>query len=251
MKSRSITLLFVAGLLAAGAAWVANQWAVSRNLSVSDLVADEKQVVLAALDMPYSQKVEEQHVRVVSVPVAIIPEGAITNKKDVIGKVAAADILKGDILRQPRFVEHLEGNTLASLIDPTKRALTIRVNDVIGVAGFLLPGNFVDILFTKGGKKGASTTTLLQAIKVIAVDQKAQTNSTDPIIVRAITLEVTPRQAERIVAANSMGSIQLTLRNPSELAVAEEAPAPVRRVSSNGGTSFTIIRGTDVSVIRR
>jgi Flp pilus assembly protein CpaB len=62
---------------------------------------------------------------------------------------------------------------------------------------------------------------------------------------------VTPRQAERIVAANSMGSIQLTLRNPSELAVAEETPAPVRRVSSNGGTSFTIIRGTDVSVIRR
>lgn len=96
------------------------------------------------------------------------------------------------------------------MIPEDKRALTIRVNDVIGVAGFLLPGNKVDVLNTKGN----GTTTVLKNIKVLAVDQTARTKDNKPVIVRAVTLEVSPKEAEKLLTENSKGSIQLALRNP-------------------------------------
>ena len=135
-----------------------------------------------------------------------------------------------------------EGSTLAALIPENKRAVTIRVNDVIGVAGFLLPGNKVDILSTvKYSETSASTSTVLKDIKVLAVDQTARTKDNKPIIVRAVTLEVTPRQAEKLLTARSKGEIQLTLRNPHE-----EEKAVKRYVAP----SVTIIKGTQSSNIR-
>ena len=120
--------------------------------------------------------------------------------------------------------------------------MTIRVNDVIGVAGFLLPGNKVDILSTvKYSETSASTSTVLKDIKVLAVDQTARTKDNKPIIVRAVTLEVTPRQAEKLLTARSKGEIQLTLRNPHE-----EEKAVKRYVAP----SVTIIKGTQSSNIR-
>ncbi len=108
------------------------------------------------------------------------------------------------------------------------RALTVRVDDVIGVAGFLLPGNRVDILATKVDRnKGATTRTILENIKVLAIDQQHQTNEDDPVIVRAVTLEVSPDQSETLVKAKEEGSIQLTLRNPGEVKVAKPEPKPV------------------------
>lgn len=110
------------------------------------------------------------------------------------------------------------------------------------MAGFLLPGNKVDILSTvKYSETSASTSTVLKDIKVLAVDQTARTKDNKPIIVRAVTLEVTPRQAEKLLTARSKGEIQLTLRNPHE-----EEKAVKRYVAP----SVTIIKGTQSSNIR-
>ena len=143
------------------------------------------------------------------------------------------------------------------------RALTVRVNDVIGVAGFLLPGNRVDVLSSRkeGNNRRAVTETILRNIKVLAVDQTASTEENEPVIVRAVTLEMTPVQAETLVKARTEGEIQLTLRNPleDEPLVEEEpepqqvAKAPVAAPSKptttrprSTSTTVTVIRGTKV-----
>ena len=250
-KGRSWGLLLLAVLLAGGAAWLANQWA-SKSLGASKVAAKQSTVAVAAIDIPYGYKVEEQHVKLIKVAASLAPPDVLTNKEDVIGKVASVDALAGDILRESRFVEHLEGSTLASLIAPNMRAVSLRVDDVIGVGGFLLPGNRVDVLASKKGKgKRYSTETVLRDIKVLAIDQRASTNANDPVIVRAVTLEVAPKQAEDLVTAGNEGKIQLALRNPNEevVVVAEAKPAPkVRRTYT---PRMNIIRGTQISTVKQ
>ena len=150
-----------------------------------------------------------------------------------------------------RVVDKLAGSRLSALIAPNKRAITVRVNDVNGVAGFLLPGNRVDVLATRVRDRRASTRTLLQDIKVLAIDQKASQDKDEPVVVRAVTLEADLDEASKLTAATAEGKIQLVLRNPDDRAViVEDIPvkAPVKRVTPRDTSSdITIIRGTSVN----
>jgi pilus assembly protein CpaB len=133
------------------------------------------------------------------------------------------------------------------------RAVTVRVDDVVGVAGFLLPGNTVDILASrKRGQGRAITETILRNIKVLAVDQTASAETNEPVIVRAVTLEMKPTQAEVLFQARVEGSIQLTLRNPLE-AEPEVVPPTKKRVVRRASVKkkaappeVIVIRGTSV-----
>ncbi|MCY1370368.1 Flp pilus assembly protein CpaB [compost metagenome] len=177
-------------------------------------------------------------------------------------------MLRGDILRGARLAEHLGGSTLASLIESDKRAISVRVDDVVGVGGFLLPGNRVDVLATKkvGNNSEAESKTILEDLRVLAVDQTASTDKTQPVVVRAVTLEMTPKEAEVLVKAMSEGRLQLALRNPLDdqkkpepkVAAAPKpatpapvpvAPRPIVR-RSTGEYGVIIIRGTEVKVAK-
>ncbi len=244
-SGRTFSLIILAGLLAVAAAWMANDWLENQTKPVQVAKTEDTVTVMtAALTIPYGHKVEPQHLKQIEMPESVIPNGTVSNPDELIGKVAQTEIIQGEILMAARFSEHAQGSTLASLIEPTKRAITVRVNDVVGVAGFLLPGNRIDILASRVINKRAYTRTLIEDLKVLAVDQTATTNEKDPVIVRAVTLEVTPAEAERIVTARSEGPIQLSLRNPEDDQVAKAAPKKraVRPVSTN----VTIIRGTSV-----
>ncbi len=164
--------------------------------------------------------------------------------EELIGKVAKEPIYAGEMLHKNRVVQQGEGSTLASLIPEDKRAVTIRVNDVIGVGGFLLPGNKVDVLNSVKRSSTVRTTTVLKDIRVLAVDQTAKTNDNKPIIVRAVTLEVTPREAEQLLTAKNTGDIQLALRNPHQV------DKPVARRVYTPPPSVTIIKGTNSSNVR-
>ncbi|WP_315980775.1 Flp pilus assembly protein CpaB [Aliamphritea spongicola] len=248
IKSRTLWLLLFSAILAMAAVFVANNWLARQQPQVvtKTEVADTEVVMTAALEIPYGQKVENRHLKRIEMPVGLAPEGAVRNAQQIEGMVANANILPGEILMQGRFSEHLAGSTLASLIEPNMRAVTVRVNDVVGVGGFLLPGNRVDVLASRTVNKRTITNTILNDLKVLAVDQTASTNEKDPVIVRAVTLEVSPQQAEDIVKARDEGPIQLSLRNPNDRGV-QKKPA-VRRVSSS--STVTIIRGTDVQKAR-
>jgi pilus assembly protein CpaB len=253
-KRRGLVLIFLSLLMAAGAAWVANVWVNGQLVTQASAQPNVHRVVAAALAIPFATKVEGRHLKYIEVPMDVMPTGAFTSFDEVAGQVSTTAIARGEILVNERFAAHERGSTLAALIDKNMRAITVRVDDVIGVAGFLLPGNTVDILSSRKENQRAITETILKNIKVLAVDQTAAANENEPVIVRAVTLEMTPAQAEVVVKARTEGTIQLTLRNPEAFEVIEPtpkaAPPPVRVAAAprpvNTDTTVTVIRGTEV-----
>jgi pilus assembly protein CpaB len=250
-----VTLSLVMGLLSA---WGANNW-VQGRLSDGD---DEGMVavVAAGMEIPYGTKLTERHLRMVSVPAEAVPEGAVSELESAIDMVATVAIERGELLHIRRLAAHAQGSTLAALIEENMRAMTVRVDDVVGVAGFLLPGNRVDVVSARLDMrtKRARTETILRNLKVLAVDQTATTEKDEPVIVRAVTLEVRPDQTEVLVKAQQEGSIQLTLRNPLEEGEVAVAPtpaprvaapvrAPVRTQSRPTSSTVQVIRGTTVN----
>lgn len=255
-KGRGLILVALSLVLAVGAAYTANRWVAAQVIGEKEF--EGTRVVSAAMPIPYGTKVEGRHLKYIEVPDDAAPAGHFSSAEEVEGRVSTVEIARGEILVANRFAKHTSGSTLAALVGENMRALSVRVNDVIGVAGFLLPGNRVDVLASRrvGGQR-AVTETILRNIKVLAVDQTATTDKNEPIIVRALTLEMTPQQTEILVKAQTEGTIQITLRNPLEEDVIPEPepePAPVRKpvvakqpVRRDDSTTVTIIRGTQVN----
>ncbi|EGR0669011.1 Flp pilus assembly protein CpaB [Vibrio vulnificus] len=245
MSRNQIFLLFLLSIgFGLAAVFFAKQWMDKQLIPQKEVeVIQREPVVIAAIEIPAGSMIEPQHLTTKLLEVAWRDLSQYSEPEALIGQVAAVPIYPGEIIIEQRLSIPGEGSTLASLIPEKKRAITIRVNDVIGVAGFLLPGNRVDVLNTVSyGQGSAATNTVLKDIKVLAVDQTARTKENKPIIVRAVTLEVTPEQAEKLLSAKSKGEIQLTLRNPHE---PEEKV--VRRYVA---PSVTIIKGTESSKIK-
>lgn len=250
LKKRGLLLIILSLVMASGTAWFANEWVEELSTEIPE---DEGkvEVLVAAIDIPYASKVEGRHIKTLVLPEEFVPEDALINKQDVEGYVSNIEIFAGEILLSSRFNAHGGGSTLASLIGENMRAISVRVDDVVGVAGFLLPGNFVDVLATRLGKSDkAKTETILQKIKVLAVDQFARTNSSDPVVVRVITLEMSRADSEILTKRKAEGTIQLTLRNPNDEVIRVAEKIPTKRVVRAKAPEIMIIRGTNVATIQ-
>lgn len=237
------------------AAWAAKSWVEQRARAarVTDAGAT---VVLAAMEIPYGTRIEGRHVKIITVPSGTPLGNHFGNVEEIEGLIATQRALSGEVLLKERFTKAGAGSTLAALIKPDMRAVTVRVDDVVGVAGFLLPGNHVDVVAARKVNDRATTETVLMNINVLAVDQTTSQDKNEPVVVRAVTLEMTPREAEVLMKAREEGRIQLTLRNPADdlrpqlVATPEPPPEvetakPVRRAPPRpAAPSVTIIRGT-------
>lgn len=243
-RSQIVLLILLSIVFGLGAVFFAKQWMDSQSKPTTEVeVVERLPVVVAALEIPPGTVIEEQHLSTKLLEKAWASEHQFSTPESVLGKVASTTIFPDEILMEQRVSIPGEGATLAAIIPADKRAVTIRVNDVIGVAGFLLPGNKVDVLSTvKYNKNSASTLTVLKEIKVLAVDQTAKTNDNKPVIVRAVTLEVSPKEAEKLLTAKSKGDIQLALRNPHSIEEKVVRPYVPPRV--------TVIKGTNSSSVR-
>lgn len=260
MKKRGLLLVALSLLIAAAAAWFANNYVRTRLTVAASGSTGSVPVLAAAMNLPYGTKVEARHVKTIEVPEAMVPPGAYREMTQLEGKVVKSEIIDGEIILKERIAGDGTGSTLAALVAPNKRAVSVRVNDVIGVGGFLLPGNFVDVLGTRletGTTRRAQTETIINMVKVLAVDQTAANDKNEPVVVRAVTLELTPAEAEVLVKWEEEGTIQLALRNPTDTMVAEQKPEPakprpasVKRAAPprpvDEGNSVTLIRGTKV-----
>jgi pilus assembly protein CpaB len=214
--------------------------------------------VTAGVDLPLGTKIEARQLSMIDVLPGKSPKGAYHNFTDVVGKVTSSSVIAGEILLAPRLTDAGEGSALASAVDKDMRAVTVRVDDVVGVAGFLLPGNHVDVIQSKvdPGTYVVHAITILSNVKVLAVDQTASSDNNQPVVVHAVTLEVSPLDAELLIKGKTAGIIQLTLRNPldqtdtrtqlppePEPQHAVKVKAVVERVPV---AEITMIRGTEV-----
>ena len=217
-KLRTISLFASAISLGLGATWYANQWLInSAEAPVAGASLSTTPVVVAALEIPFGQKIEASHLKAINWPEETMPEGVFNDPAVVVGKIANTKIMQNEMVITSRIVDEVGGSVLAAIVSPNKRAVTLRVNDVLGVAGFLLPGNRVDILATRQeNNERPQTETILEDLKVLAVDQTASTEEDKPIVVRTVTVEADPKEAERLVLASEEGSVQLVLRNPTD-----------------------------------
>ncbi len=254
INRRTFIILLVALGLGVMAALTANQWVQSR-LSGGDQ-QDKNATTVASLEIPFGKRIEESDIRLVSIPEEAVPSGSFARREDVVGRIASQTIYPGEVIHQGKAVEHLQGSSLAAVIKPDHRAVTVRVNDVIGVAGFLLPGNRVDVIASrKNRNREASSKILLRNKKVLAVDQTASPERNEPVIVRAVTLELTPDEAEKLVEATEEGSLQMALRNPNDRKIKvadkpEPKPEPKRAARTRSWSYITIIRGVDSENLR-
>lgn len=255
MKRRGVLMVMLSLVFGAAAAWAAKNW-VEQRTRANNVVDAGSSVVIAAMELPYGTAIEGRHIKVITVPTGTQLGNHFSSVQEVEGLIATQKVLNGEVLLKERFTKSGAGSTLAALIKPDMRAVTVRVDDVVGVAGFLLPGNRVDIVAARKLENRATTETILMNIHVLAVDQTSNQDKNEPVVVRAVTLEMTPQEAEILVRAREEGRIQLTLRNPTDefrpqLAATPEPPPPapiakpVRRAPAPpAAPSVTIIRGT-------
>lgn len=272
MQSGKIFLpLLGAIIMGVGASLLAGRMMSDSSLS-SAVTQDESRqtVVVAASNIAYGQEITAENLRLQAVTANFVLPDMRHSIEEVSGKIATGDIFQGEPVLGQRIADKNAGSMLASLVDDQMRAVSVRVNDVIGVAGFLLPGNRVDVLASRMEGRRALTDTVLQNIKVLAVDQTVAANKDTPVIVRAVTLEVSPPDSEKLFQAIQEGSIHLTLRNPvdstvmeahkEEVALADAAPAPVAQQQvlvpappveepAPPAPSVTVIRGTTINKI--
>jgi pilus assembly protein CpaB len=174
-------------------------------------------VVVAANDVLVGVKLDAHDVRVITLPESAAPPGAFSDPSKVLGRGAVLPIGKGDFILSNKLAALNAGGGLPSLIPPGMRAVSVRVNDVVSVAGFVQPGTRVDVLATgnESGSGGRQTTTVLENVAVIAVGKSLDRSiSTDAQTAPVITLLVSPDDAQKLALVSQEGRIQLSLRNP-------------------------------------
>jgi pilus assembly protein CpaB len=193
--------------------------AVYRNLLGRSATNNEPgvDVVVAANDIQVGARIEEHDVRLVRYPASALPAGTPSRRSQVLGRGVILPIAKGEFILSSKLAPENAGAGLPSLIPPGMRAVSVRVNEVVSVAGFVGPGTRVDVLLTgtPNGSNESQTTTVLQNVAVIASGHTLERNAAgEAQNTPVITLLASPEDAERLTLASSEGKIQLILRNP-------------------------------------
>jgi pilus assembly protein CpaB len=181
-----------------------------------------KEVVVAARPLPVGVMLDRECLKLRVLPAENLPAGTYARLEDVVGRPVVSPIQEGEPVVEARIAAKGSGAGLAPLIPPGMRAISVRVNDVVGVAGFVLPGMRVDVLVTArpSGQSDTFTRTVLQNIQVLSAGQTTQTDGkSQSILAQVVTLLVDPQEAEAVTLANSEGRIQLVLRNSADAQV--------------------------------
>lgn len=216
MDRRFLTVLGVSLVFALVVSSIFYQMTSRANGPKKQEVSDLRDMVIAARPLPVGLTVKTADLKVIKVPTQAFPKGAFSKPEDVLDRPVVASILAEEPIIEGRLAQRGSGVGLAPIIPVGMRAVTVRVNDVVGVAGYVLPGMRVDVLIT-GHPPGNGTTvtkTVLQNILVLSSGQMMQTDQTGkPVDAPNVTVLVTPPQAELLTLAGNEGRIQLVLRN--------------------------------------
>lgn len=215
-NKRAIVMMAVAVLFGLAAMALASIWLLRQPN------ANARHIVVAAKPLPSGKLLTKDMLKMSNKSVDPIPKGAETELDKLVDRVTQADLAAEEPILEKNLAPKATG--LSATITKGNRAITVRVNDVVGVAGFALPGNFVDVIVSTqkeapNGERNAELNVskiVLERILVLAVAQDLGRDESKPRVVNAVTLEVTPAQAELLDLARSVGSLSLALRNQND-----------------------------------
>ena len=232
-NSRALLMLIIAMVAGLAAVVFASRWLM--NTSSSSVTS----VAVATTDLNLGEPLGPNQIHMVSWPSGSVPTGAFADTKELEGRVVRTSLARGEPVIESKLAPVGTKGGLSAVIADGSRAITVRVNDVVGVAGFALPGNYVDVIVNTQEQQGKTdgqsiSKIVLEHILVLAVAQQVSRDDTAPKVVNAVTLEVTPDQAERLDLARSVGTLSLVLRNQTD-AVAQAA--------GNGATKTEMLTG--------
>jgi pilus assembly protein CpaB len=230
----NVIVLGLALVLGCIAAVLARNWLVSHGRSN---IAQEGTgtIVVAAAPLSFGTQISAANVKEVPWSTSVLPEGAFSTKQALLNdgrRMVLASIARNEPVLDGKITAPGQRAALSSMLEPGKRAVTVRVDDVRGVAGFIQPGDLVDVVLIRTeaesrSKEGYSDV-ILQSAKVLAIDQITGERTEQPTVAKAVTLEVGAEDAQKILLATNVGRLSLILRQPAEAKV-----DPVRRVTEN------------------
>jgi len=209
---KAFGLLFLALVIGLTAAVYAANMATRQSLA-------SNKIVVAAVDIELGGKITPQMLTTVDWPSGSVPAGAFSEVKNLQDRVIKVGIMRGEAIVERKLAPPGSQGGLSAVIAEGKRAMTVRVNDVVGVAGFALPGNYVDVMVNaqqdkaRGEEGRQISKTVLEHVLVLAVAQEAGRDDTKPRVVSAVTLELSLDDAEKLDLARSVGTLSLVLRN--------------------------------------
>jgi pilus assembly protein CpaB len=220
---------------------------VTRYLSnVQAYTRDLGNVVAAKVEIPLGAKITADHLMLASIPNGSAPEGAFRKIEDVVGRVAITPIgVRETVTGMKLAPEGVEGG-LSAVIPEGYRAMTVKVDDIVGVSGFVMPGSFVDIVAVivpqaaQGTQSpGPISKIVLQQIKVLASGPKLDSpdNQREPTNAKSVTLQVTPEQAEKLSLAANEGKLQLVMRSYTDQEDSQTRGANKQTLLNDGPTT--------------
>lgn len=254
MRTSNFIMIAVAavfGLLAVLAArtWLQSQSNANVRVEPASAPVATRTLVVARRPLRFGHELTADALREVPWPAETLPPGAFGRIDDLLAQGKRV-VLTAIEMNEPVLAMKVTGPgqraTLSALVGPGMKAVTIRVNDVEGVGGFVLPGDRVDVILTRQvDKENASTHVLLQDVRVLAVDQVADERAANPMIPKAVTLEVEIASAQKLGLAATVGTLSLVLRKAGETSAAKTARVTLRdllnEITADTGTNINVV----------
>ena len=231
-NARPLAMLAISALLGIAAVAFAASWLQGQKAE------DTIEVVVAKRDLQMGTRLQPDMLEMVHWPTAAPIEAPLTTMEQAYDRVINMQVLRGEPLLLSKLAAVGEMGGLSSVLRNGQRAVTVKVNEIMGVAGFALPGNYVDVMVnTPDGQDNPISKIVIERIKVLAVAQDVASTENKPRVVNAVTLEVTPQEAEKIDLARSVGTLSLVLRSQVDTA----------RVSTEGARKNDLLPGPELT----
>jgi pilus assembly protein CpaB len=219
MRNRIFAVLVIAILAGGGLAFATYNFVQSKPTST--VAAPTEPVVVAAADLQLGSELKKEDLQVLGFPKGKKPAGAFANPSEIIGRGLIVPVVANEPILAAKLASKEAGSGLPPVIPEGMRAVSVRVNEVVGVAGYVLPGSRVDVIATASPNNQPGDTTskvVLSNVQVVTAGVRMEPDQEKgkPMQVTVVTLLVTPLQAERLALASTEGKIQLALRNPMD-----------------------------------
>jgi pilus assembly protein CpaB len=248
--ARMRVFIVLALAIAAGGTFAFGTYRYMQNVPTRAVEVPTSNVVVAAADLQLGAELKSGDLRTIQWPAGAVPQGSFSNPEELVGRGLIVPVVQNEPFLPNKLASKEAGAGLPPVIAPGYRALSVRVNDVIGVAGYVLPGTRVDVVATVNPTQQPTDITskvILTNVLVLASGTKIERDveGNKPIAVTVVTLLVNPIEAERLTLASTEGKIQLALRNPMDQTapptsgvrpaalIGSGMAAPVRRVAAN------------------